>query len=132
MDKHNGCGVTNEHQRSSGGHISPLKDLSGLHLEGKLHTSEVLLIASTQLVVKAENIYCNTTRSSFIKRLLETLLVVNKKCPGFTKVVIWMEHNLCIVASKPSQSNSLHVLWFKNSSALLNILKVDGIIREHS
>ena len=43
------------------------------HLTGDLHKSEVLLIASTLLVVKAENIYQNIKKTE-IKMETEVLL----------------------------------------------------------
>ena len=61
------------------------------------HNSELLLISSTLLVVKAENIYIRTQpkntklwkQSSVIKQLLEALVLTIKLSTGFTANVTW-------------------------------------------
>ena len=61
------------------------------------HHSELLLISSTLLVVKAENIYIGTQpkytklwkQSSVIKQLLEALVLTIKLSTGFTANVTW-------------------------------------------
>ena len=56
--------VTSEPTQNSSRRVSSFKDSSALLniLSGELHKSESLLIASTLLVVKAENIYRNTSK----------------------------------------------------------------------
>ena len=73
-------------------------------MRGELHKSEVLLIASTLLVVKAENIYWNTIKctrrwkqSSAIKQLLETLFLAIKMRTDFPTDVIWI-NTMCTVS----------------------------------
>ena len=62
MDKHKVCSVTSE----------PSQNSATEQLRGELHKSEVLLIvASTLLVVKVENIYRNTIK---IHKTMETEL----------------------------------------------------------
>ena len=96
MDKHN---VPSKPSQSSSRRVSTFKDSSVLlnNLRGELHKSEVLLIASTLLVVKAENIYRNTIKyakrwkqSSAIKQLLETLFLAIKMYTDFPTDVIWI------------------------------------------
>ena len=61
------------------------------------HNSELLLISSTLLVVKAENIYIGTQpkytklwkQSSVIKQLLEALVLTIKLSTGFSANVTW-------------------------------------------
>ena len=59
------CSVNNEPTQSSSRHVSFFKDSSVLlnsankQLSSELRKSEVLLIASTLVMVKAENIYRN-------------------------------------------------------------------------
>ena len=55
---------TSEPTQNSSRRVSSFKDSSALLniLSGELHKSESLLIASTLLVVKAENIYRNTSK----------------------------------------------------------------------
>ena len=62
-------------------------------MRGEVHKSEVLLIGSTLLVVKVENIYMNTIKmqktkqwkqGSAIKQLLETLFLDKKIWTCFT------------------------------------------------
>ena len=62
--------VTNEPSQSSSRRVSSFKD-SIEQLRDELHKSKVLLIASTLLVVKAENIYQNTIK---IHKMLVTEL----------------------------------------------------------
>ena len=51
------------HLRAVADMFSPLRLISDTeHLRGELHKSEVLLIASTLLLVKAENMYRNTIK----------------------------------------------------------------------
>ena len=63
------------------------------HLRGEPHKGEVL-IASTLLVMKAYNIYQNTTKmyktkkSSGIKKILEAFFFAIKMCIGFTTYVL--------------------------------------------
>ena len=67
MDKHKACSVTSEPSQNSSRFISATEQL-----RGELHKSEVLLIvASTLLVVKVENIYRNTIK---IHKTMETEL----------------------------------------------------------
>ena len=61
--KHKVCSVTSEPTQSSSRRVSSLKDPSVLlKLNGELHKSEDLLITSTLLVLKTENIYQNTSK----------------------------------------------------------------------
>ena len=58
--------VTIEPTNSSSRRVSSFKDSSALlnteQLSGELHMGDVLLIASTRLVMKTENIYQNTRK----------------------------------------------------------------------
>ena len=65
MNEHNVCGVISEPPQSSSRRVSSFKDSSALlNNRCELHKSEILLITSTLLVVKAENtpIFCNNIR----------------------------------------------------------------------
>ena len=89
----------------------------------ELHKSEVLLIASALLMVKAKNIYWNTIK---MHKTMETELshetdfrisIPHHKDMHWLHYRCYMdEHNVCIVTSKPSQSSSRWVLSFKDSS----------------
>ena len=59
-------------------------------------------------------------RISAFKQLLETLVVDIKICNVFTTDVIWVNTKVYSVTSKPTQTGSRRVSYFKDSSALLN------------
>ena len=69
--------------------------------------SELLLIASTPLVAKTENIYRNTRKMhiTIVKELglLETLLLAIKMCTGFTTDVIWVNTKVYSVTTNSEQ-----------------------------
>ena len=74
------------------------------HLRNEPYKSEVPLITSTLLPVKAEKIYIEIQpkctkrwkQSSANKQLLEALLLAIKICTGFTRDVRWISNVLAI------------------------------------
>ena len=69
MYEHNECSVTSEPSQRRSRHQGLISATE--QLRGELHKTEVLLIASTLLVLKAENIYRNTIR---MRKTMETEL----------------------------------------------------------
>ena len=61
------------------------------------------------------------TESSAIRQLLGILYIANKNEHWFHSKYYMTEHNVCSVTSKPFQSSSRRVSFFKESLALLNI-----------
>ena len=59
-------------------------------------------------------------QSSAFKWLLENLLLAIKMCTGFPTDITWVNTKVYSVFSKPAQSSSRCVSFFKDSSALLN------------
>ena len=98
--------------------------------ERELHKSKVHLITSTMLVVKAKNIYRNTTKSAKNENRIQPLNSIWKNSvlvQWFNQRCYMDEHDVCSVISEPFQSSSRCTSSFKDSSALLNIWEVSFI-----
>ena len=68
MHEHNACSFTSEPSQSSSRPVRPLRIYHATEqLNHELHKSEVLLITSTLLVVKDEDIYRNTKYKVYLK-----------------------------------------------------------------
>ena len=57
---------------------------------------------------------------SQIKQLLGTMFILIKIRTGFATDIVWMNTTMCSVTCELSQSSSNRVVFFKESSALLD------------